>query len=403
MKFDRARRVAAKLGAFAIAVCLMAGLASPAMAQSDPLSSFFRSVFGGPQKPVAPPVAPAVTPPKPKRVEPVEPKLVELPKNPDAQTILVIGDEQAGNLAVGLQVAFADTPSIAVVDKSRAGSGLVRDTGGGDWPTRLKGLLAERKYDFIAVMTGENDRVTFPAAQTGGKIEEVRSEKWEAAYREKVRQLDQALKESGKPFFWVGLPPMERPSLSAFATYLNGIYKQQTEQAGGISIDSWNGFVDEDGHFDYQGPDVDGQTKRLRAYDGMHFTRAGQRKLAFYVETEIRKIMRGDVEHPEATTPEIIAAQPKPQEAMLAAPPPLPPAPWNRVGPVIPLGGSDSGDAELAGAPQSKTELAARPIDASGKLPGGYPIADTPLYQRVIEGAPIESEAGRADDFHWKQ
>ncbi|MFX5332335.1 hypothetical protein ABTC54_19705, partial [Acinetobacter baumannii] len=87
-------------------------------------------------------------------------------------------------------------------------------------------------------------------------------------------QFDQALKDSGKPFFWVGLPPMERPSLSAFATYLNGIYKQQTEQAGGISIDSWNGFVDEDGHFDYQGPDVDGQTKRLRAYDGMHFTRA---------------------------------------------------------------------------------------------------------------------------------
>lgn len=397
MKFDRAR-----LWAFAIAVCLIAGLASPAMAQSDPLSSFFRSVFGGPQKPAAAPVAPAATPPKPKRVEPVEPKLVELPKNPDAQTILVIGDEQASNLAVGLQVAFADTPSIAVVDKSRAGSGLVREASAADWTTRLKGLLAERKYDFIAVMTGENDRVTFPAAQTGGKIEEVRSEKWEAAYREKVRQLDQALKDSGKPFFWVGLPPMERPSLSAFATYLNGIYKQQTEQAGGISIDSWNGFVDEDGHFDYQGPDVDGQTKRLRAYYGMHFTRAGQRKLAFYVETEIRKIMRGDVERPEATAPEIIAAQPKPQEAMLAAPPPLPPAPWNRVGPVIPLGGSDSGDAELAGAPQSKTEPAAKPIDASGKLPGGYPIAETPLYQRIIEGAPIASESGRADDFHWK-
>lgn len=398
MKFDRAR-----LWACAIAACLIAGLAAPAMAQSDPLSSFFKSIFGGPQKQAPVPVAPAATPQKPKRVEPVEPKIVELPKNPDAQTILVIGDEQASNLAVGLQVAFADTPSIAVVDKSRAGSGLVREASAADWPTRLKGLLAERKYDFIAVMTGENDRVTFPAAQTGGKVEEVRSEKWEAAYRDKVRQLDQALKESGKPFFWVGLPPMERPSLSAFATYLNGIFKQQTEQAGGISIDSWNGFVDEEGHFDYQGPDVDGQTKRLRAYDGMHFTRAGQRKLAFYVETEIRKIMRGDVERPEATAPEIIAAQPKPQEAMLAAPPPLPPAPWNRVGPVIPLGGSDSGDTELAGAPQSKTELAARPIDASGKLPGGYPIAETPLYQRVIAGDPIASEPGRADDFHWKQ
>jgi len=379
----------------------MAVAPSSAWAQNDPLSSLFRSIFGGPQKPPPPPAAQAPAE-KPKRSEPAEPKIVELPKNPDAQAVLVIGDEQASEIAVGLQVAFADTPSIQIVDKSRANSGLVRDQGG-DWPTRLTALLADRKYDFIVVMTGENDRVTFPVAQTGGKSEDVRSEKWEELYREKVKRLDTALKDSGKPFFWVGLPPMERPSLSAFASYLNGLYKPLAEQAGGLSVDSWNGFVDEDGHFDYQGPDVDGQMKRLRAYDGMHFTRAGQRKLAFYVETEIRKLMRGEAIRPEASAPEVIGAQPKPQAAMLAAPPPLPPAPWERVGPVMPLGQDVGGDSDLAGAPQSKVLAEAKPIDAAGVLPGGYPLTETPLYARVIEGEPIQAATGRVDDFTWKR
>ncbi len=387
---------------FLLAILMLAVVctldAAPAMAQNDPISSLFRSIFGGPKP--APPPQPVQAPvDKPKRVEPVEPKIVELPKNADAQAILVIGDEQASEIAVGLQVAFADTPSIAVVDKSRQNSGLVRDQGA-DWPTRLNALMAERKYDFIVVMTGENDRVPFPASQTGGKSEEVRSDKWETLYKDKVAKLDAALKATGKPFFWVGLPPMERPSLSAFASYLNGIYKPLTEAAGGTSVDSWNGFVDEEGHFDYQGPDVDGQMKRLRAYDGMHFTRAGQRKMAFYVETEIRKLMRGDKGAPEASAPEIVSAPPKPQEAMLAAPPPLPPAPWNRVGPVLPLGGG-GGDTELAGAPQSRTVVDARSVETSGTLPGGYPLTATPLYARIIAGDPIPAETGRVDDFTW--
>ena len=372
-----------------------------AYAQTDPVGSFFRSLFGAP-KPTTPPpqlIAPAA---KPKPAEPVEPKVVELPKNPDAQTILVIGDEQASDLAVGLQVAFADTPSIQVIDKSRDNSGLVRDQGA-DWPTRLSGLLAERKVDFIVVMNGENDRITFPVALTNGKSEDVRSPKWEELYTAKVRKLEDALKASGKPFFWVGLPPMERPSLSAFASYLNGIYKPLTEQAGGVSVDSWNGFVDEDGHFNYQGPDVDGQMKRLRAYDGFHFTRAGQRKLAFYVETEIRKIMRGETSRPEASTPEIVSAQPKAQAAMLAAPPPLPPAPWDRVGPVMPLEAGSNGDSELAGAPPPRATAAMKPTESQGKLPGGYPLTETPVYARIMLGEPIPAQSGRVDDFTWER
>jgi hypothetical protein len=53
----------------------------------------------------------------------------------------------------------------------------------------------------------------------------------------------------------------------------------------------WDGFVDETGRFNVQGPDFEGQTRRLRTGDGVYFTKAGARKLAHYLEREIRRVM----------------------------------------------------------------------------------------------------------------
>src|SRR4029077_11729496 len=40
-----------------------------------------------------------------------------------------------------------------------------------------------------------------------------------------------------------------------------------------------------------QGPDFEGQIRRLRAGDGVHFTKAGAVKLAHYVEHDLRRVM----------------------------------------------------------------------------------------------------------------
>ena len=55
----------------------------------------------------------------------------------------------------------------------------------------------------------------------------------------------------------------------------------------------WDGFVDKSGRFTLQGPDFEGQIRRLRAGDGVHFTKAGARKLAHYLEREIRRACAG--------------------------------------------------------------------------------------------------------------
>ncbi len=63
------------------------------------------------------------------------------------------------------------------------------------------------------------------------------------------------------------------------------------EKAGAIYVDVWDGFVDEGNRFAVQGPDFEGQVRRLRTADGVHFTAAGARKLAHYLEKEIRRAM----------------------------------------------------------------------------------------------------------------
>jgi hypothetical protein len=408
--------------AFVVGIFLAA--AGPAAAQ-DQMGGFFRFLFGGnQQKPLPPPgrepqgQPPASGQDKPRVVKPkapAEPKIVEQPKDANAQVILVLGDSQAAGLAQGLQIAFADTPGVAVANKSRPNSTIVRDDEF-DWVAALPGILAEGKFDYVAIMLGVNDRQSFYDKKTGAKTEELRSDRWEALYKERVAKIAKLLKDTGKPVYWVGMPPTERPTHSAFMSYINGLVKPIVEQAGLSYVDIWPGFTDDDGNFAYNGPDVDGQVKRLRAGDGIHFNRAGQRKLAYFVEQSIRDKLQGAPSaNLEPMPPEAPQAPQVPDAVVLAAPPPLPPAPWKKVGPVITMGdpGQD-GETDLAGGPAPRPAapqpVAAKPADVkpadlkpSDQMPGGYPITETPLYRRLVRGEGIEAPAGRVDNFVWQR
>src|SRR5262249_58682679 len=78
---------------------------------------------------------------------------------------------------------------------------------------------------------------------------------------------------------------------TADMVYLNDLYRDRAGKAGIIYVDIWDGFVDEGGNYVNQGPDFEGQIRRLRPGDGVHFTKAGARKLAHYVEREVRRVM----------------------------------------------------------------------------------------------------------------
>jgi hypothetical protein len=272
-----------------VAVIFAALAAAPASAQVDPIGGFFRAIFGVPHQQRreyrVPMPQEQLAPPKRRS----EPKIVETQKDPDARTVLVIGDIEAQGLGNGLQMAFADEPSIIVATRARNASGLTRD-GDGEWSSLVTKVLADNKADFVVVMIGVNDWQTIPVP--GAKGLEAGSEEWTRIYGERLDKLIGQIRATGKRFWWVGLPPTSDPdrrptaraAYAAFLSSLNDLVRPRVQAAGGGFVDIWDAFTDEEGHYTPTGPDIEGQTKKLRTNDGVLFTRAGQRKLAFFVE-----------------------------------------------------------------------------------------------------------------------
>ena len=99
----------------------------------------------------------------------------------------------------------------------------------------------------------------------------------------------------------------------------------------------WDGFVDEAGKYTTYGPDYEGQMRRLRSGDGVYFTKSGARKLAHYVEREMRRYMsnRGPVALPSGPV------GPVPAEAKSTVRP--------VAGPVVPLTVTPGNSDELLG------------------------------------------------------
>jgi len=183
------------------------------------------------------------------------------------------------------------------------------------------------------------------------------------------------LKSKGVPVLWVGLPIVRGPKATADTLFLNSLYRDAAGKAGISYVDVWDGFVDEAGRFLQQGPDFEGQTRRLRSYDGVYFTRAGARKLAHYVEREINRLLAA------RSAPVALPTEPATPDAnaRLGQPAPRPLA-----GPIVPLEASSVGTDQLLGAP------------------GSRPVATDALAARVLlKGEALSAPAGRADDFAW--
>ena len=207
---------------------------------------------------------------------------------------------------------------------------------------------------------------------------EFHTEKWEIAYVKRVDATISALKSAGVPVIWVGLPSQRNTKASADSSYLNEIYRSRAEKAGITYVDIWDGFVDESGHFSPQGPDYEGQIRRLRSADGVYFTKFGARKLAHYVEREIERHM---ISH------SVPVALPMPDQGT-PAPSAKPGAPAQRpsVGPVVPLTAVNAGSDELLG---------------GGRQGNRSPATDASVSRVLTRGEPVPAANGRADDFSW--
>ena len=124
-----------------------------------------------------------------------------------------------------------------------------------------------------------------------GGIYEFHSDKWGELYAKRIDEMIAALKSKGVPVLWVGLPAIRGARSTSDMSYLDELYRAGAEKSGSTYVDVWDGFTDDKGNFAVQGPDFEGQTCRLRTFDGVNFTKAGAEKLAHYVEHELRRVM----------------------------------------------------------------------------------------------------------------
>jgi lysophospholipase L1-like esterase len=317
---------------------------------------------------------------------------------------------------------------LGIVRKHRAGSGLIHydpRNEAQDWAQAAREAIAATRPQFIVMMLGLNDRQALrarpltsasatspgatappplalvpqpgaapqaertspaqpsivtpePPSQARSPLQtyEFRTEEWAEHYTRRIDATVAALKSAGVPVFWVGLPSLRGPKSTSDMLYLDDLFRSRAEKAGVTYIDVWDGFVDDNGRYVVQGPDFEGQIRRLRVSDGVHFTKAGARKLAHYVEREIRRVTThgvGPIALPVSEAPvQVLSSQPGMPTARPLA------------GPVLPLTASATGVQDLLGGDSSSVN---NPPAAVARV--------------LVKGDAIAPPAGRSDDFKW--
>ena len=174
------------------------------------------------------------------------------------------------------------------------------------------------------------------------------TDQWATLYAKRIDEMIAALKSKDVPIVWVGLPVIRGTKATSDMSYLDELYRERAEKAGIIYVDIWDGFVDDQERYAVQGPDFEGQVRRLRTADGVHFTKAGAVKLASYVDRELRRVMSTHVAPVALPAPESA-----PKSGAAGARP--------DVGPVLPLSSGDGEHGDLLGAADHPSQTNDRP------------------------------------------
>lgn len=323
-----------------------------------------------------------------------------IPKVDVAHHIVVLGDSLANLLANGLDDALNNRPDVEVIHKAKPDSGLVRSDFY-DWPKAASELLAsDQKISIGVILLGLNDRQPLREGET---VHEPLSPRWLELYRDRIDAIASAFAGKRVPLIWVGAPPMQNGRLSADMITFNDLYRQRVEKAGGQYVDLWGGFVDAENRYAATGPDVSGQPVRLRLGDGIHFTAAGARKAAHFVDLVIRRMIEAAPQSsvialpvsPETGAPSALELQPGGVERlidqMVAGVPTigLPAALQARplAGPIQPLTGQGA--------------LSEQPLLASITEARGRGDAALQLERVFGQGIAPDPVAGRLDDYRW--
>ncbi|WP_234051606.1 MULTISPECIES: hypothetical protein [unclassified Xanthobacter] len=315
----------------------------------------------GPQQRQVEPVPQAPAAPK-KREPPPEPEgtvyasadaATQNKRQPPSQFALVLGDRMGGQLAQGLADAYVpDRGRLAIVEYTVDDSGFLSTPV--DWIAKAPPAIANGRPNVTVLALGAED---LKPIKDGELLLEPLTDRWIELYSRRVDEVLAFLRDKAGRVIVVGIAPVANSSVSADYERLNEILRARAARAGLPFVSVWDGFVEEDGKYLVTGPAVDGQRRRLRLNDGVRFTRAGGRKLAFFVQKDLNRLLE-DPAKPSAS----------PDNAQPAL--------------------------SLAGAP-ARADAKPLPVAAQSTAP-------VPSGARALkDGISPPAVRGRADDFSW--
>jgi hypothetical protein len=206
----------------------------------------------------------------------------------DVWRAVMIGDNLAEGLLGGLVDVTANEPRLQLQRRLRSLAALGRADIEDD-ARALEDLAAKEKIGIAFIMTGMADRwgIRLP----NGRRLAVGQGDWRQIYAQRVDRVVRGLRKRGVAVYWVGLPMMRRSDWNEDIETINEVIRERTLSAGGRYVDAFKETGDEYGRFSDRGPDISGKSVRLRDPEGYDFTAAGYRKLAFFIDRQLRRDM----------------------------------------------------------------------------------------------------------------
>jgi hypothetical protein len=203
----------------------------------------------------------------------------------DRYRVQVYGDAMADGLLEGLAELMAAEARFDIDKKHRWLTGAIKADADQEAKT-IEGRLQSDAPHIVVVMLGAADRI---AIRRGNQRLGVGSDEWKAEYSRRLDAVMRAFRKKSVALFWIGLPVMRRQDASDDAEMMNELFRSRALANGARFVDIFAAFAEADKSYASHGPDVAGKIRLLRDQDGVHFTGAGYRKLAYFVERELKR------------------------------------------------------------------------------------------------------------------
>ncbi|MDR2452548.1 MAG: DUF459 domain-containing protein [Candidatus Accumulibacter sp.] len=206
-------------------------------------------------------------------------------------SVLFVGDSLMQGVAPHVHASLYKHYEIRSLNLSRQSTGLAYPDFF-DWPKQIKETFHEApEIKLMIVFLGPNDPWDFPHRK-GKPYLKFKSEDWESVYRARIREVIEIARENGARVFWLEVPCMREKELDTSMTYLNRLFADEVEKSGEFFLPTGRILGCDEGQFS-SFMNSNGKKKKSRIDDGVHFTIAGQKRIA----DEILSLIRLTQEH----------------------------------------------------------------------------------------------------------